>query len=476
MAAQEKAKQASHAQKPAAAASQPLDLLSEPNVEEKKDEPPPPSFDEAFVPPPPIESVKSPPPPSFDVLEQQQKQQEPPPPSFDTIEHQVKPPPAAASEPTMAALPAMSAPSYEDLLDHGQPQSTLEGIEPLQAPTTTEIADDDDILNIPGLSPEERQALMDEQRRIMEQIEQERAANEKAIAAARAESFDQRSNASVARAADGGSTAGAAAGGGNTRTVYLGDGQEVALHGQERTKAAIAAGTAILVQCIHCQNWMQVTDTATLMYCPVCSVVSPVEKQTAVLTQEEARQLSADRRLAEQLQSEEYDEGEEEEQEEETWWDSISGMFGGSKKAKPAVGVPAPQVRPPARGEVGVTRPPGSPPRSGLMPARTGEEQSTETITFSRSHDEQEGLLSSSGGSSRGLQPARVAEQKPLFSCMVDSVSTAASSLGTALTAQTLSEDKEGNVHGVDASSLLAVSQVSRSGTEYAPLRDNEES
>eukprot|EP01083_Nonionella_stella_P018717 52067_1 len=71
------------------------------------------------------------------------------------------------------------------------------------------------------------------------------------------------------------------------RMVRIGSNQTVALHGQDRTKKAIKEGTAILVQCINCQDWMQVTDTATLMFCPVCQVVSAVVPQTEVLTKEE---------------------------------------------------------------------------------------------------------------------------------------------------------------------------------------------
>merc|ERR1711862_1067742 len=84
------------------------------------------------------------------------------------------------------------------------------------------------------------------------------------------------------------------------------------------------------------------------------------------------------------------------------------------------------------------------------MNVQTGEEPE-ESITFSSSpRNEREGLLG----------PARVAEQKPLFSCVADSISTATTSL--LFNTQTLQEDREGNVHGVDASSLLAVPQVSR--------------
>lgn len=50
----------------------------------------------------------------------------------------------------------------------------------------------------------------------------------------------------------------------------------------------------------------------------------------------------------------------------------------------------------------------------------------------------------------------RTATQQPLFACVTDSMNTAANY------AMSLQEDDEGNVHGVDASSLLAVPQVGR--------------
>lgn len=438
MAAQEKAKAAGKKSEPAP----PKDLLD--------DELPPPAFDESILPPP---KEQEPPPPPFEVLEQHD-----PPPAFETLEE-----PPAYEEMEDIAPPAPMAPAYEELMDHHQ--ESLDTIQPMQAPSIEQ-----EILGIEGLSEEERRALIEEQRQIMAQIEQEQSANAAAIAAAAADAFDSRSAPAVAQAAsDRVPALSSQHVNDSVRTVDLGGGQHVALHGQERTRAAIENGTAILVQCVHCQNWMQVTDTATLMFCPVCSVVSPVERQSAVLTKEEAMQLTADRRMAEQLQNEEYAEQEEEEKEEESWWDSITSIFG-SKKRTPApmphIGVPQ-QVAPLHRGDIGVARPPGSPTRqTGLIAARTGEE----TITFSDSYEEREGLLMESNA---GVQKARVAERQPLFSCVVDSVSQAASSLGTALTSTTLQEDEEGNVHGVDASSLLAVPNVSRgeASEEYQPLR-----
>jgi hypothetical protein len=452
MAAQEKAK--------AAGKKAPIDLLDDA-------QPPPPAFDGTILPPP---NQQEPPPP-FELVEQHD-----PPPAFETVEE----PPAYQVMEEDAAPPAPMAPAYEELMDHHQ--ESLDTFQPMQAPSM-----EDEIMGMEGLSEQERRALVEEQRQIMAQIEQEKSANAAAIAAAAADAFDDRSAPAVALAASdfvampSPALSSLQENNAPTRSVDLGGGQQVALHGQERTRAAIENGTAILVQCINCQNWMQVTDTATLMYCPVCSVVSPVERQSAVFTKEEAMQLTADRRMAEQLQNEEYADQEEEveEKEEETWWDSVTSIFGkktGAAPAQPHVGVPQ-QVAPTQRGAIGVARPPGSPARQqGLVAARTGEEE-TETITFSNSYEEREGLLSnnSSGsvGGGGGVPKARVAERQPLFSCVVDSVSNAASSLGSALTSNTLSEDQEGNVHGVDASSLLAVPNVSRGegNEEYQPFR-----
>lgn len=461
MAAQEKAKTA--AKKPEPAAAPPVDLL---------DDAPPPAFDATAL-PPPAEKEENPPPPPFEIVEHQQQQAVDPPPSFETLEEQ----PPAYEEMKLPAPPAPMAPAYEDLLDHDharqEENNSLENIQPMQAPTETS-AMEEEIMGMEGLSEEERHALIEEQRQIMAQIEEERQANAQAIANAHADAFDQRSANAVAQVASDNVPRRAAMpaveADGSTRTVDLGGGQQVALHGQERTRAAIADGTAILVQCVHCQNWMQVTDTATLMYCPVCSVVSPVERQSAVLTKEEAMQMSADRKMAEQLQQEEYADQEEEE-EEESWWDSVTSMFV-SKKSSDAPPQPQPQqVAPKERGEMGVSLPPGSiPERGGLVQARTGEE---ETITFSNSFEEREGLLLNQNA---GMERARVAEQKPLFSCVVDSVSTAASSMAGALTTTTLSEDDEGNVHGVDSSSLLAVTRAGRGepDTEYQPLNSEQ--
>ena len=98
---------------------------------------------------------------------------------------------------------------------------------------------------------------------------------------------------------------------------------------------------------------------------------------------------------------------------------------------------------------MGVSRPPGSGGRRTLEPVHTGEE----SIGRAPSYDEGGPLLD--GGK------AVVAQKQSLFACVGDSITSAATSLTNAL-----AQDEEGNVHGVDSSGLLAVTQVGRD-TQY---------
>lgn len=412
--------------------------------------------------PPVVEQmVEDVPPPPFEVLEEQQKPpaQEfayTPPPPFEVLEQAEAPPPFYSVEESVmqqVAEQQQEAPSAPPMDDH-----VLEP-PPVILPPPVEDEDFMFALDADGkeMSEEEMGKLFEEQRAIMEAIQKEKADNDKTIAALTADNFESRSRQGAAPqqappevAARRTEQAEDMEEREPTRTVQIGAGQHVALHGQERTKAAITAGTAILVQCMNCQNWMQVTNTATLMYCPVCSVVSPVQHQSEVMTREEAIQLSQDRKMAEELQRQFNDEEEEGEEtggmanlfsgaaasataaghkpQTKSWWDSI---FGSSSET----GVPL------RRGELGVTRPPSAGSSNAtrqLHSVNTGQE---ETMS-----EERDSLLMNSGG-----EPARVAERQPLFSCMVDSVSA----LGTALTSNIVKDDNEGNVHGVDASSLL---------------------
>jgi len=527
MAAQERAKQAQEKQQ-----QEEQKKLSE----KKENDISPPSFDllsSEELPPPSIEDV---PPPIEDVPPPIEAV---PPPSFEALAAPPvveAPPPVYEEELLVPMVAAPSAPPLTDDMHHNHEHTLAEvGITQIVPPpstdappsfdqfqqqmdsTATTVEEEAFMLDEDGnvLTPEKRKAMIEEQRRIMEQIQKESRENAAAIAAARAESFDQRSGPAVAAAA-GGSQIRPTASASSTsranteteeapvhRTVEIGNGQHVALHGQDRTKKAIAEGTAILVQCINCQNWTQVTDTATLMFCPVCQVVSPVIQQTEVMTKEEAVQLTLDRKMAERLQNEEY-----EEQEEEDGPGFLERITGTGSSTYPATAQSSQQQRaPPATksatwgdwfgsfigsdetknrtAEIAVARPPTAGSTANLGPVHsvsTGTERPTvlSSTTSADEDDEHQGLLVSNAASRNTSEqqqhlPGRVAKSKPLFSCVADSVSSVANAVSGALTSTTLTEDAEGNVHGVDASSLLAVTTVGRGGGgNYSSLPSDE--
>ena len=101
---------------------------------------------------------------------------------------------------------------------------------------------------------------------------------------------------------------------------------------------------------------------------------------------------------------------------------------------------------------MGASRPPGAGVAAALSPAQTGE--GGINWAAGGSYDEEDRRLLGSGGGG-----ARVAEAKPLFACVADSITTAATSLSTGFNTQT---DEEGNVNGVDGSSLLVMSNAGR--------------
>jgi len=415
------------------------------------------------------------------MQQQQQQQQQDAPPAFDMLGEafDMKPPASysqqqqhhsSSAPPYVAAPPAPSAPAFEDLLGGMEqmsppmPMPTMEETQSRQyqhqnqnpPPPSSEAELAAEFAGL-GLSEEE----IKEQIRIMKEMEQ----NKSNRVATAADAFDLRSNAAVARIAGGdrvklpsatGSSSNKQTSSSSTataaeRTIKVGGNEEVALHGQERTHAAIKDGTAILTQCVNCNNWMQVTDNASLMFCPVCQVVSPVDRENAVMTKEEAIQLEADRKMAEELQKEEYTAAERQEarqkrvqqarreaaaaakEQDDSWW----GWLGlGGSSTTPAAPATRGGSTSMASALSGATT---------LSPARTG------------SHDDAEDrrLLGHGGGGGR----ARVAEAKPLFACVADSISTAASSVATAMNTTT---DEEGNVNGVDGSSLLVMSNAGR--------------
>ena len=480
MAAQERAKQAQqqHAASTAPpAAAPPIDLLSgdelppPPSIEQVPLPQPPPAFDESLLPPAAAAAAAS-------------DQQEPPPPAFDDSllppqTQQTAPPPSAAAAWNVAAPPAPSAPDF-DLLAAYEQETTTSNHNNNNSTQQQQSSHDvsgggidesaiEAIMGMEGLSEAEKKALIEEQVKILASIQASKAGNNQTAAAhSAADAFEQRSlNAAV--------------------------GANVHVHGSsERTHESIQDGTALLVQCQSCQNWMNVTGQATLMLCPVCQTVSAIKDETKALTAEEAAQLEADMKLAQELQQEEYTaadraERRQRQQQQEaarqkaaagaststasSWMEWLGLSSGGSSSTS------SPQ-RPTnfeqgvlVRGQVGVSRPPGA----GVS-ATTGQEGRSSTgigaTTSGGSYDEEDAALLNDR---RRPAAARVAESQPLFSCVADSITSVASSMQVALHG-----DAEGNVHGVDSSSLLAMPNVGRkndgsnsSDQPYEPLNQS---
>ena len=396
MAAQERAKQT----KPAAPAPAP-DLLS-------FDDTPAPAFDAASLPPP---------------------TNEPPPPAFDDA--MLAPAPTSAPNllwdpmeaPPMMEAPTASAPDIGDLLSHEAPLPTA-------VPPPTESNNDaiEAILGLEGLSESEKQALMDEQLKIMAAIEK----NKNAAAHNAADAFEARSFSA------------------NVRSI--GAGRNAIIHGPERSQQAIQDGTALQVECIACGSWMQVTAQATLMNCPVCSTVQPVTRGG----DEEDAQMKADMELAERLQQEEYQTAERAQQQRRTparpaaaapkeqgWMEWLGLTSSGSQEEGPERPTSFARTGPVQQGQVGVSRPPGSSaPR--LTAVDTGTSGMGTSVPSYDSYTPTE------------RPTARVAQSQPLFSCVADSVSTA---LNAAIAGSA--------PEGVDHSSLLAMPQVRREEDEY---------
>jgi len=471
------------------------------------------SFKAPSMPPPPMptmtmEKSGKPAPPSFEMFEMQMNQQPmmmaPPPPAptmmappsmtmpmapptqaappaFDSISLDIFEAPTASAPPSAPSAPpveAVAQPSADFLSDFG-------GIMPVAPPPMQQEENVDDVCDYDfdgnQLSHAEKARMIEEQRAIMEQIAKE-ASNEKtSMAAIKADAFANRmaGNGPVAAGVDGFSASDVEeqrrimeqieaaakqkseeAPSAATSSVDIGGGKKVALHGSEKTQEAIDKGTAALVLCLNCNNWMQVAETATLMFCPICSVVSPVVPQDQIMSKEEILQMEEDRKLAEALQAEDYgaagDDGASEYpanrsrqrtaaagaaaagSAEKSWWDSISDTLDSYVNGEPEIDESKRSA------EIGENRGTYSPTR--LHSVTTGEEG-----------DERVGLMEGGGG---GDYPAaRVAQGKPLFSCVVDSISN---------TANMMLGEQDEEVHGVDTTSFLTTPNVGRNRNEPA--------
>lgn len=295
--------------------------------------------------------------------------------------------------------------------------------------------------------PMESQKLIEEQKLIFEQLAQEKADNDAAIAAAVAEGLeldiqettDTTNNTTDVSATNTINTTNISAtntstttnSGGNS-TITIGPNTRVQLRGEEVTMSAISRGEAMVVQCLACHNWMQIANTARLMFCPVCSTISRAEPQTH-MTLEDAKQAMAEKRREEKRRKREQVRN-------MTWGQYVKSFF---KEEEEEVVDSSVSERPATASVYGNSTETertdtASTTRQPLISVQTGEEETT-----------------------RELPAARIAEKKPLMSCV--------SNLGKYLVGGGGDEGDNGRdynrdmlIDGVDSTSLLSVTRAGR--------------
>lgn len=361
--------------------------------------------------------------------------------------------PDTQSLPAVAPPAEEKPPSYDDV---GQPDEDFSAFQ----------------LDSDGnqMSEDEKQRMLNEQKEILEKIQKEKEANDLAIAQLTADGYaDTPSPAADTAAASVPDTDGA--------TVEIAPNKRVALHGRGRTEAAIADGSAVLVQCVNCQNWMQVTPSATLMFCPVCQVVSPVQHQNNVHTTEEAVRMSLDRKMAEKMQQEIWQQEREESETEAEAEANNNNDAGVLTKLKSSIwgegavletGRSVDADTKQSWGEylssfVSSSEGTASVPDRGSAEIVVGKRPAGAKLAAPRLYDDERKEDGDDDAESSSLLPGRVAESKPMFSCLAEQVSNMIS--GT--------PEVPENVHGVDSTSLLSVPDVRRDkdgGGAYASL------
>jgi len=376
------------------------------------------------------------PPPSFDIFEQQQKKEE----EIAVAPVPVQPPAAPAFDDHLNMLgieapaePPSAPVQGESLLDGFDTITPVAPLPPQPTPTTnnvtqTENAVDDDNMfeyDMDGnkLSPEERRKLMEEQRAIMEQIQKQAVENKASEAAVRANAFESRMTETALQVVPPTTS--------NVTTPGAIDLNTADVDLSSVDPAQVEEQRAILAE-IERQKTNRVHVSAPIdgYQSPSPDFAVPPVQSNPRITEgvREALQMEEDRKLAEALQQEENRAAEEDEATgapdgESTWWDTIAGAMGGTETTTTQ------DYGNRRSAEINLSRPPGS-----MTPSQRAMH-----------------------GSGNGPNPraAVVAESKPLFSCVVDSVTSAATAAAAGVSSMAYGDEEE--VNGVDTTSFLSV-------------------
>lgn len=403
-----------------------------------------------------------PPPPSYDMFDQMTIKNPPtitsnkpfipppPPPPVDLLEEHPTEFEKLPSAPPMP-LPVPMAPPMEEPIN----MNTLTSVHQLPPPSYQDYEQEE--ISVAINSEEETQRLVKEQEQILKQIEEERTANDIAIAEAATSDFrhpSEQVETSSRRRSTNTSTSSASS---TSNSINIGTNTKVTLRGDEQTKAAIEAGTAMIVQCLVCRNWMQVANTATLMFCPSCSTISRAEPQNQVTTIEEARLLMAHKRKKDRQEEKErklkaY--------KEMSWGQYVKSFF--AKTESTTSSYPA-ETR--DRTEESY--------RSRSSTDAVTQQQILESVQMyggntSIQEDEEERPMQrllpvQTYPSVENTAPAQIAERKPVYSCLTEITKSLSKFPGS----QGQNND---DIDGVDSSALLSVTRVGRNRSDYEIL------
>lgn len=431
-------------------------------------------------------------PPSFDVIEEQEQTNEPAPPTFDVLEqHQAPPtfdemeihdqtesqslPPPSfdtiTSNPEMVVLGDTNdnnvIPSAPDFIQEEEKEQE-ETIDFSSLYPHISLTDEQQQQNQDQQQPynmkELQKVIYDEQLRILEEIKTNSSdINNVTTSQNNTETSHQQiehqpENATIMQPPPP-----------PQQTIQIAPDHHVPLHGPESTRSAITEGTAVLTQCCNCKSYLHITNTATLMYCPCCQVVSPVttinstndihSNQNDLSRQQE----DLDRQLAQRMQDEEYTSSNTYPTRQMRVTNNSSGgwmssLFGTSVTDYPR-GANRTNAQQPLQQQQESQE-----SWSEYFTSFIGSTSSTNTITNNINDDDDEAqLYQALTGTNEdennidtrlqtSLPPAVVANRKPVYDCIVEGATSIADSATTMLAGNNSNENE---YHGVDTSCLL---------------------
>jgi len=376
-------------------------------------EPPPPSFD--------VIEQQHEPPPSFDVLEEtippptfDEMEQHGPPPSFDTIN------PEIINENVIPSAPDFIQEEQEEIEEVAEQEdldfSALYPHVSLTPEQQAQLQGVNEHYNMKEL----QKVIQDEQLRILKEIQTSTDTTTNTESNETSQNITEEQSTNIPQ-----------------QTIQIAPDHYVPLHGPESTRSAITQGTAILTQCLNCKSYLHITSTATLMYCPCCQVVSPVNKNDAKSSNEVQEDM--DRQLAQRIQDEEYANRPTRQMRSTGGW--MNSLFGSSVTDYPRSANRQSQQQTQEQTQE-------SQSWSEYFSSFLGSSTNTDTAT----NNEETQLYQALTGTNQNeqLPPATVADRKPVYDCILEGANSIADSATTMLTG-----NNEHEYHGVDTTCLL---------------------